>query len=139
MLKLLKNNHAVTGTRLKGKREKEAIPLLNLIGNHLLSWMATVVYQRRVSDVCTGYWGLKSDVVRNLRLKATGFELEIRLFSELTRRGFTIAELPIYYRRRIGGHPKLRPLKDGIKIAWILLTGRFNRLDDSRDVSHDDR
>ena len=138
MVKLLKNNHAVAGTRLKGSREKEALPLLNLIGNHLLSLLATVVYQRRVSDVCTGYWGLKGDVVRNLRLKAKGFELEVRLFGELTRRGYTIAELPIYYRRRIGGRPKLRPLKDGIKIAWTLLNGRFNRLDDNCSIFHDD-
>jgi dolichol-phosphate mannosyltransferase len=138
MLKLLQNNHVVTGSRLKGRREKEAIPLFNLIGNYLLSLLATVVYQRRVSDVCTGYWGLRGDVVRNLSLKATGFELEVRLFSELIRRGYTIAELPIYYRRRIGGRPKLRPVKDGIKIAWTLLTGRFNRLDDGLDILHDD-
>jgi len=138
MLKLLKDSHAVIGTRLKGRREKESIPLVNLIGNYILSFIATVVYQRRVSDVCTGYWGLRGEVVRNLSLKARGFELEVRLFGELTRRGYTIAELPINYRRRIGGHPKLRPIKDGIKIARILVAGRFNRLDDNCNIFHGD-
>ena len=125
------------GTRLKGKREKESIPLFNLIGNYFLSLLASAVYQRLVSDVCTGYWGLRGEVIRNLSLKARGFELEIRLFGELTRRGYSITELPIVYRRRIGGHPKLRPIKDGIKIAWILLAGRFSRLNNSHDIFHD--
>ena len=49
------------------------------------------------------------------------------LFSQLARRGYSIGEVPIYYRRR-AGPTKLRPLRDGIKIGWALVTKRFVRL-----------
>lgn len=124
MLKLLSHNHAVIGSRLKGEREKGAMSRLNAVGNHLLSLIATVLYQRRISDVCTGCWGLNGEAVKGLSLRATGFELEAELFSALSRKGYSIAELPIYYRRR-PSPPKLSSLKDGIKIGWTLITRRF--------------
>ena len=129
MLALLGNNPVVIGSRLKGKREKGAMSRLNTLGNHILSLIATVLYQRRISDVCTGYWGFRAEVLKDLGLIATGFELEAELFSQLTSKGYSIAEIPIYYRRR-AGHPKLNPLKDGVKIAWRLVNKRIRRLVD---------
>jgi len=126
MLKLLTNYHVAIGSRLKGQREPGAMSRLNLVGNHLLSLLATVFYQRRISDVCTGFWGFRAEVVKSLRLRATAFDLEAELFSQLTRKGYSIAELPIYYRRRVS-RPKLRPLRDGFKIGWALITRRFRR------------
>jgi glycosyltransferase involved in cell wall biosynthesis len=126
MLKLLANHHVAIGSRLKGRREPGAMSRLNLIGNHLLSLLATVLYQRKISDVCTGYWGFRAEVVKSLRLRATAFDLEAEMFSQLIRKGYSIAELPIYYRRRVS-RPKLRPLRDGAKIGWALITRRFQR------------
>jgi len=124
MLKLLNGNDAVIGSRLRGQREKGSISLLNSIGNRLLSQLATVLYRKRISDVNTGYWGFRGDVVRGLNLKATGFELEAELFSSLARRGCSVAELPIYYCRRATSS-KLSAVKDGIKIGWTLINRRF--------------
>jgi len=129
MLKRLTNHHAVIGSRLRGQRERGAMSRLNLIGNHLLSLLATVLYQRKISDVCTGFWGFRTEVVKSLRLRATAFDLEAEMFSQLARKGYSIAELPIYYRRR-ATCPKLRPLRDGIKIGWALITKRFRRRND---------
>jgi glycosyltransferase involved in cell wall biosynthesis len=125
MLNILQHGYdVVMGSRLKGKREKGAMSRLNAVGNRLLSLIATVVYQRRISDVCTGYWALRSEVIPNLRLSADGFEFEAELFSQLAKKGYSIAELPIYYRRR-PSPPKLSSLKDGTKIGWALITKRF--------------
>ncbi|MBT9132904.1 MAG: Undecaprenyl-phosphate mannosyltransferase [Firmicutes bacterium] len=124
MLRLLNHSDVVMGSRLKGRREKGAMSRLNLVGNYLLSLMATILYQRKTSDVCTGCWGFNGEVVKNLNLQATGFELEADLFSQLTRKGHSIVELPIYYRQRASS-PKLNSLKDGIKIGWALITRRF--------------
>jgi len=129
MLKLLTNYHVVIGSRLRGQREPGAMSRLNLAGNHLLSLLATLLYWRKISDACTGYWGFRAEVVKSLRLRATAFDLEAELFSQLTRKGYSIAELPIYYRRRVS-RPKLRPLRDGFKIGWALVTKRFRRRND---------
>jgi hypothetical protein len=54
-----------------------------------------------------------------------GFDIEARLFSEITRKKFSTVELPISYRRRMGGKPKLRPFRDGLRILRVLLVDRF--------------
>jgi glycosyltransferase involved in cell wall biosynthesis len=127
MLKLLSEHHAVIGSRMRGRREKGAMSRLNLVGNYLLSLIATVFYGKKISDVCSGFWGLRGEVVKNLHLRATAFDLEAEIFSQLVRRGYTIAEIPIDYRRR-SSPPKLRSLRDGTRIGWALITRKFRRL-----------
>jgi glycosyltransferase involved in cell wall biosynthesis len=134
MLSLLNHHNAVIGSRLKGKREKGVMSRLNFIGNYLLGLIATALYQRRISDVCTGHWGFRGEVVKDLNLKATGFDLEAEFFSQLARRGYSIAELPIYYRRR-SSPPKLRSLRDGTRIGWALITRRFTGLTHGGDAN----
>ena len=129
MLKLLTDYHAVIGSRMRGRREKGAMSRLNLVGNYLLSLIATVFYGKKISDVCSGFWGFRGEVVKTLSLRATAFDLEAELFSQLARKGYSIAELPIYYRRR-ASPPKLRSLRDGTRIGWALITKRFRRLSD---------
>ncbi len=126
MLALLNHAPVVIGSRLKGWREKGAMSILNTVGNRILSLLATVLYQRKISDVCTGYWGFKAEVLKDLSIMATGFELEVELFSRLVSKGYSIAELPIYYRRR-ANPAKLNPFRDGMRIAWALIARRFRK------------
>jgi dolichol-phosphate mannosyltransferase len=126
MLNLLKDYPVVVGSRLKGKREKGAIRRLNFIGNYLLTWLANILYGTRISDVCTGYWGFRREVIQNLILNSEGFQFEAELLTQIAKKGYTIGEIPILYRRR-QGKAKLSGLKDGAKIAWFLIVKRFNR------------
>jgi len=128
MLRLLSEHHAVIGSRMRGRREKGAMSRLNLVGNYLLSLIATVFYGKKISDVCSGFWGFRGEVIKALHLRAAAFDLEAEIFGQLTRRGYTIAEIPVDYRRR-PSPPKLRSLRDGTRIGWALVTRRFRRLD----------
>ena len=127
MLKLLDTNHAVIDSRMRGRRERGAMSRLNLVGNYLLSLIATVFYGKKISDVCSGFWGFRGEVVKNLHLRASAFDLEAEIFSQMVRRGYSIAEIPVDYRRR-PSPPKLRSLRDGTRIGWALITRRFRRL-----------
>jgi len=129
MLRLLESRDAVVGSRLRGRRERGAMSRLNLVGNHLLSWLASLLYGRRISDVCSGFWGFRGAVLKGLSLKATAFDLEAEIFSRLVGGGYTLAELPVSYRRR-ADRAKLRPWRDGVKIGWALLARRFLRAGD---------
>ncbi|MFC1938516.1 glycosyltransferase family 2 protein [Chloroflexota bacterium] len=130
MLKLLQNDSPVViGSRLNGHLETGAMSRLNFICNCLLTLMASILYRTRTTDLCTGYWGIRGDVIPNLRLSADGFQFEAELFTQLARRGYRIAQLPICYRRR-ASPPKLNSLKDGTRIGWELITNRLRRLSD---------
>ena len=126
MLEMLKNHDVVIGSRITGRREKDAFRWLNFTGNLLLSMLATIIYGKWISDVCTGYWGFRDTVIKNICLDhVVGFEIEASLFSQIATKGYSLAEIPILYRRRTGGPPKLRLMRDGLKIAGTLIIGRF--------------
>jgi len=125
MLKLLNQGYfVVIGSRLKGKREKGSISRLNIIGNHLLTLLAKVLYQARISDLCSGYWGFRGEVIPRLNLSATGFNIEAELFAQVAKNGYRIGEVPINYRRR-SSRSKLHSIKAGTSIARTLLARRF--------------
>ena len=127
MLAELRNGHdVVIGSRLKGKRAPGSISRVNIIGNHMLTWVACVLYGRKTSDLCTGYWAFRGSTLPLLRLTARGFNLEAELFSEVARNRLRMGEVPINYRRR-PTPTKLRALRDGWRIARMLLRKRFRR------------
>jgi glycosyltransferase involved in cell wall biosynthesis len=125
-LELLEDKYdVVLGSRLKGNMEDGAMSRLNLVGNHLLALLANVLYRGGISDMCTGYWGFRGEVVKNLQIDAIGFELEANMLIEATKKGYRIGELPIHYRRR-GTPSKLRAIKAGFRIARTLVRKRLS-------------
>ena len=125
MLELLEGRYdVVLGSRLKGEIEEGAMSRLNLVGNHLLAFLANLLYGSRISDPCTGYWGFRGEVVKRLEIDAVGFELEANMLIEIARKGYRIGELPIHYRRRPTS-AKLSSLKAGFKIGRTLIMKRF--------------
>ncbi len=126
MLELLREGHdVVLGSRLTGTRASGSISPLNVIGNRLLTLLACVLYGKNTSDVCTGYWAFRGEVLPTLRLTARGFNLEAELFSEVVRHKLRMGEVPVNYRRR-PTPTKLRALRDGARIARMLIAKRFH-------------
>ena len=126
MLRLLQANDVVIGSRLKGTIEPGAMTRLNVVGNVLLSRLARTLFGTHISDVCTGFWGYRSDAIRRLELAARGFEIEVDMFVECVRKGLRIAEIPITYRAR-EDQPKLSSLRDGVKIGLFLCRRRLTQ------------
>jgi len=120
MVQHLQTHDVVVGSRLNGTIEPGAMTRLNIVGNKLLTLLAHVLFQAKISDLCTGLWGFRSDAVRRFELAASGFELEADLLAECMLKECRIAEIPITYRAR-QDRPKLASLKDGWKIGLHLI------------------
>lgn len=114
----------VMGSRFLGRIDEGAMKRVNRLGNHGLSFLASVLYGRRCTDVCTGMWAFRRETVRNLGLTSTHFEVEAELFARSAKAGLRIAELPITYARR-EGVTKLGSVTDGFRIGMTLLRHRF--------------
>lgn len=97
-------------------------------GNRALTLLASLLYQRRCRDLCTGMWGFQAEALDALPLKGTGFELEAEMFAHASRLGMRIEQVPTDYLPRMG-RSKLGA-SDGLRIAWWLLRSRWRRLDD---------
>jgi glycosyltransferase involved in cell wall biosynthesis len=116
MLRLLQTYDVVIGSRLKGLTEPGAMTKRNAIGNTLLALLARSLFSTHVTDVCTGLWGYRGDVIGCLELEAHGFEIEADMFSECARNRLRMVELPIRYRARVD-QAKLASFRDGVKIG----------------------
>lgn len=122
VLELLSSGNAdvVMGDRLPLDGSMSAV---HRAGNAMLSLGATLLYGRRVPDLCTGLWGFRSDALRLLPLRSEGFELESELFALSARFRLRIRHTPVDYLPR-AGTSKLTT-RDGLRIGWCLVRNRF--------------
>lgn len=124
-LDLLENGaDIVMGSRLLGHVEDGSMSDLNRAGNRILSFMASRLYNRVTTDVCTGMWGFTREAVMSLRLNSSGFEIEAELFAQAAKGNLSVYEVPINYSKRKGA-AKLGSLRCGLNIGLKLLRKRF--------------
>ena len=122
----LKNNDVVWGSRFRGKMEHGAMSKTNRLGNMLLSLFASIVYLKRTTDLCTGFWGFKMESLKKISLTASGFNLEADIFASVSKSRFKTEELAIDYAHR-EGESNLRWYYDGPRIFLMVLKKRFSK------------
>jgi glycosyltransferase involved in cell wall biosynthesis len=123
MLPLLESGHydVVLGSRLNGNIKPGAMSQLNLLGNRVLTTTANILFPNghKVTDLCTGMWGFRNNVVRKLNLEARHFDIEAEMYAKCVKMGCRIGEVPIDYKKRISPS-KLSSMKHGVSIATRL-------------------
>ena len=108
-------------------RDKGAMPQLNVLGNSLLSFLASVLYLYPVRDLCSGMWGFRKSALDRFKITSEGFTLEADLFTNALKTGCKIAQFPIRYRARLGkSQAKFKPVVDWLKIVWFVIRRRFS-------------
>lgn len=123
-IKELEDYDVVWGSRIRGEIEDMAMSRTNLFGNKVLSLWASVLFWKRTTDLCTGFWGFRKGVLNKLRLSATGFDLEAELFGSVSRFNLKTKEIPIDYAHR-EGESSLRWYVDGPRIFLASIKKRF--------------
>lgn len=94
--------------------------LVHRIGNVALNLCAAQFSRGPIMDVCSGFWGVRTEVAPALALESNGFEIESELFVKAFRRRLKVTQIPVDYRRRVGV-TKLRALRDGSRILLSIL------------------
>ena len=92
----------------------------NRVGSRALSWFIGVAVQ----DTQCGYRLFRTEPLRNLPLKATGYDIETEMLVKLRRRGGRIASAPIT-AVYTGQASKLRPVRDTTKTCFLAVYYRF--------------
>ena len=114
----------VWGSRLRGDIEEGAMSTTNKFGNRVLSKWASLVFLKRTTDLCTGFWGFRTEILRNLSISAKGFTLEAELFALSVRNHLSTSEIPIDYASR-EGESSLKWYIDGPRIFLATFRKRF--------------
>lgn len=95
------------------------------IGNKVITWWANRLNKQKVTDMASCYKLIPAEILRELNLRSWGFGLEAEITAKLSRRGHTIREIPIQYRRRSVRDGKKLRLLDGLIAGWSCLRFRF--------------
>jgi len=98
--------------------EKGAFTRFNLLGNNILNKIFGLAYSVWLKDILSGYRGFNYIAYKQIELNRTGFEVETEITVECVKKDFNIVEVPITYLTRVSGAAtKLRPVRDGFRIA----------------------
>lgn len=104
---------------------RDNIPLFNRLGNALFSNLATFISGKNIIDGQTGFRAFKRSMYDSLHVSAKNLEFETKMTVRAAKLGYTIIEIPIEYRERIGDS-KLHPIRDGFRMLKALLSIAWN-------------
>ena len=107
----------VRGVRTGGR---DHMPIVNRLGNSLFEFAIRFVHQVDSSDALTGLYGLRTDVLRGMRLGSSGFDIESEIVIKAGSMQLRSICIPIEYAERIG-EKKLNAFSDGLHILRRVL------------------
>ncbi|MEK6934314.1 MAG: glycosyltransferase family 2 protein [Nanoarchaeota archaeon] len=114
----------VYGTRLH-KNARIEMHKLHYVGNKFLTLVINLLYGAKVSDMETGYKVIKSDIIKNMNLKARKFDFEPEITAKLLKKGHKIYEIPINFNPRSFKEGKKITWRDGLQHLYYIIKYRF--------------
>lgn len=121
--------NVVIGSRLNGKIKAGSMTTFNRMGNWVFSHLVRYFYRVNVTDVLTGYFAWKVEVIDELapHLVSDGFAIEMEMITKMARMDCEVYSVPISYHPR-SGETNLRPFYDGYRILKMFLRNAFWKL-----------
>ena len=126
LLKPILENKAdvVYGSRFLGKIEK--MKLFNYMGNKILSFLATILFFRKITDEATAYKVFRKKVIKVVKLNCKNFEFCPEVTAKILKnRKIRFTEIPIKYKARTLVEGKKIKLRDGLIAIWTLIKYRI--------------
>ena len=117
MIRILDENPdvgMVCGNRFNGHIDKKAMRDAFYFGNRLIAFTHNLLNGVPLKDPLTGLRIVRSEILRDWQVKSKGFDIEVELNHHVERKGFTIKEIDIGYRQRLG--EKKLGIKHGAEI-----------------------
>lgn len=118
------NADMVIGSRLKGKIEKGAMPLISrYIGTPFLTFLINLIYKTKISDSNCGLRLFKKDAYKNIKLFSTGMEFASEIIIAFQLNNLKIEEVLITLSKDAEGRdPHLNIIRDGLRNLFLILS-----------------
>jgi glycosyltransferase involved in cell wall biosynthesis len=109
------------GSRFMGGGNSLDITPIRGLGNWGLTQLVNVLFKSRFTDLCYGFFAVRSIFLDALELSSTGFEIETEIVLRAERKGLRIAEVPSVELPRRNGSSNLHAGRDGIRVLRTIL------------------
>ncbi|WP_428268856.1 glycosyltransferase family 2 protein [Haliangium sp.] len=117
----------VYGSRFLQRWRPDGMRLPNFIANKVLTTSANWLFGMSITDEATCFKAFRTDLLRSLELRCTGFEFCPEVTAKLGNRQIKVVEVPIAYTARDLVAGKKVRWTDGIEAMWVLLKHRLKR------------
>jgi glycosyltransferase involved in cell wall biosynthesis len=112
----------VVGSRLD-PASKSQFGLMNRLGNYFFLSLTRVLFDVQIKDMLSGYRVFSRNIVKQLPLLSSGFEIETELTIKALERGYRVIEFPVHLSNRPGGsYSKIRHVQDGLLILRTIFS-----------------
>lgn len=118
------NAAAVFGSRVLGGEIKSKY-LRTLVGNRVITWLANLLFRGNLTDVATASKMVRADVVEELNLEGSGFDLDFELPAKILLAGHDIEEIPITYNPRSYEDGKKIGARDFVEAVLTMVRARL--------------
>ncbi len=115
---------AVFGSRFAGQ-SRRVLLFWHSLANKILTLVSNMANDLNLTDMESGYKMVRSDILKQLRLRAETFTLEPELVCRLAQWGARIHEVPISYVGRTYDEGKKIRALDGLKAIGQILRSRW--------------
>jgi glycosyltransferase involved in cell wall biosynthesis len=105
MIRILEENPdvgMVCGNRFSGYSDVKGSNYLFYLGNRFIAFAQNYLNGVWLVDPLTGLRVLRAEILRHWNVKSKGFDVEVELNHHVVQEGFSIVEVPIKYRERLG-------------------------------------
>ncbi len=113
----------VYGSRFLGAHR--AFMLHHYIGNKVLTWTTNILFNNILTDMETGYKAFRTPILKGVRIRSNRFDFEPEITAKVSKKGYRIYEVPIYYAGRDYDEGKKITWRDGFAALWALVRFRF--------------
>lgn len=122
LLEASKSADVVCGCRSKTRGLVQELPLFKRMISASTNWTLRRVFRMKSTDITSGFRIYTTKAVESVReeLIAKNFEVTAEILIRARKKGFSITEVPISFKRRPRGTSKLSFLKSGVGYVVLL-------------------
>lgn len=123
LLDPLNENQAdlVLGSRVLGSISEGAMPPHQQLGNHLSSWLISVLYGVEFTDLGP-YRAIRTNLLQELGMREMTFGWPTEMMVKAAKKGARIEEVPVSWKRRRAGQSKVGGnLRGSLLAAYYIL------------------
>jgi glycosyltransferase involved in cell wall biosynthesis len=117
----------VIASRARGVREAGSMAWHQILAGLAAGWLTKLLYGVRYTDMCA-FRAIRRDTLLALGMRELTYGWNLEMQMRVARRGLRVIELPVDYRRRIGGQSKVAGSLRGSLEAGLKILSTFARI-----------
>ena len=117
----------VIASRAQGDREAGSMAWHQLLSGHVIGRLTGLLYGVRYTDMCA-FRAIRRETLQKLGMREMTYGWNLEMQMRVARAGLRVLEVPVDYRRRIGGESKVAGNLRGSITAGFRILATFGRV-----------